>query len=87
MSIFSGWNRENLGILWRVITTSPEGAVVAGVGLVVCVLVIGFAVSLASREIGGFYARVQEEDERARLEEEEAEKQKARETGAEGRTE
>lgn len=87
MSIFSGWNRENLGILWRVITTSPQGAAAAGVGLVVCVLVIGFAVSLASREIGGFYARVQEEDERARLEEEETEKQKTRGTGAEGRIE
>ena len=71
MSIFSGLTPENLRIAFQAARQSPEGvAALAVVGLAM-VLALGFAAALATRHIGGFYARVQQEDELAALEEEE----------------
>ena len=64
MSIFEGLSPENLRIAAEAAKRSPQAlAAVAIVGLV-AVLAIGFASVFAARHIGGFYARVEEEDER-----------------------
>lgn len=71
MSIFSGLTPESLRVAYQAARQSPEGvAALAVVGLAM-VLALGFAAALAAHHIGGFYARVQEEDELAALEEEE----------------
>lgn len=74
MSIFSGWTLEKLKIAYRAATSSPEGlAAVAIVGLVM-IAALAFAGFMITHHLGGFYAKIQEEEELARLEEEEEEK-------------
>jgi len=82
VSIFSGWNRENLRLLWDTATGSPAGlAIFAGIALimVLAVLVVGIYVS---HKIGGFFIKIQQEEEEARREEE-AELQQAAAQGTE----
>ena len=69
MSIFSGWDGESLTALKAALSGSPQGlAALAVMGLVgvAAVLLVGFFVS---RQIGGFFVHVQEEEERQRQEE------------------
>ena len=46
---------------------------------VVAVAAVGFAGHMIAHHVGGFYARIEEEDERARMEEEQAAKNAAQE--------
>ena len=69
MSIFSGWDGDSLAALKAALSGSPQGlAALLAMGLVgvAAVLIVGFFVS---RQIGGFFAHVQEEEERQRQEE------------------
>ena len=73
MSIFSGWDRESLLALKDALTASPEG-----LGALALVCLIGMAAIAAvclfvSHKVGGFFTKVQEEEEQARLEEMEEE--------------
>ena len=54
---------------------APLLAIVA----VVAVAAVGFAGHMIAHHVGGFYARIEEEDERARMEEEQAAKNAAQE--------
>ena len=77
MSIFSGWDRESLLALKNALTASPEG-----LGALALVCLIGMAAIAAvclfvSHKVGGFFTRVQEEEEQARLEEMEEEARRA----------
>lgn len=77
MSIFSGWDRESLLALKDALTASPEG-----LGALVLVCLIGMAAIAAvclfvSHKVGGFFTKVQEEEEQARLEEMEEEARRA----------
>ena len=45
----------------------------------VAVAAVGFAGHMIAHHVGGFYARIEEEDERARMEEEQAAKKAAQE--------
>ena len=45
----------------------------------VAVAAVGFAGHMIAHHVGGFYARIEEEDERARMEEEQAAKNAAQE--------
>lgn len=77
MSIFEGWDPGQLKAMFRAASGSPEILLIlAGVGLF-CLLLVGFAVLFTVHHITGFYARVREEEELARLEEEQAEKERA----------
>ena len=71
MSIFSGWDRESLARLKGALTSSPEGLFSLALLCLIGVAAIALVVFFASRQINGFFARVQEEDEQARLEEQE----------------
>ena len=76
MSIFEGLTIENLRIAAQAAKRSPQAlGAVAIVGMA-AVLFIGFAAAFAARHIGGFYARVEEEDEQAAREEQEQQKEK-----------
>ena len=73
MSIFSGWDRESLLALKDALTASPER-----LGALALVCLIGMAAIAAvclfvSHKVGGFFTKVQEEEEQARLEEMEEE--------------
>ena len=77
MSIFSGWDRESLLALKNALTASPEG-----LGALALVCLIGMAAIAAvclfvSHKVGGFFTKVQEEEEQARLEEMEEEARRA----------
>ncbi len=72
MSVFSGWDRESLAALKAAMTGSPEGlALLAGL-LLAGLLAVSLVVFFATRQIGGFFLKVREDEERARAEEEEA---------------
>ena len=74
MSIFSGWTREDLSLLWNTATGSAGGLLVlAGFGLLV-LLVLGLVGLYVTGKVGGFFANVRQEEEDARREEEEAAK-------------
>ncbi len=72
MSIFSGWDRDSLARLKEALTSSPEGLFSLALLCLVGVAAIALVVFFASRQVSGFFAKVQEEDERARLEEQES---------------
>ena len=59
----------------------PQGAGVAALAIVavVAVAAVGFAGHMIAHHVGGFYARIEEEDERTRMEEEQAAKNAAQE--------
>ena len=76
MSIFEGLTIENLRIAAQAARRSPQALGAVAIVGVVAVLFIGFAAVFAARHIGGFYARVEEEDERAAREELEQERKK-----------
>lgn len=71
MSIFSGWNRESFATLVEALTSSQEGLVAFVVIVLAAFLSIGFVVFFASHQIGGFFLKIREDDERIRKEEEE----------------
>ena len=76
MSIFEGLSPENLRIAAQVAKNSPQGLAAVAIVGVVAVLAIGFVAAFAARHIGGFYAHVEDEEERlAREEREELEAQ------------
>ena len=76
MSIFEGLTIENLRIAAQAARRSPQALGAVAIVGVVAVLFIGFAAMFAARHIGGFYARVEEEDEQAAREELEQERKK-----------
>ena len=76
MSIFEGLTIENLRIAAQAARRSPQALGAVAIVGVVAVLFIGFAAVFAARHIGGFYARVEEEDEQAAREELELERKK-----------
>ena len=57
----------------------PEGTAALAIVAVVAVAAVGFAGHMIAHHVGGFYARIEEEDERARMEEEQAAKKAAQE--------
>ena len=69
MSIFSGLSPENLRIAAEAARRSPQALAAVAIVGVVAVLAIGFCAAFAARHIGGFYARVEAEDEQAAQEE------------------
>lgn len=70
MSIFSGLTPESLRAAIALARRSPKGMAALLIAGVAGVLAVGAAAAFAARHIGGFYARVQEEDELAAREEE-----------------
>ena len=79
MSIFEGLSPENLRIAAEAAKRSPQALAAVAIVGAVAVLAIGFAAAFAARHIGGFYAHVEEEDERAAREEREELEAAARE--------
>ena len=75
MSIFEGLTIDNLRIAAQAAKRSPQALGAVAIVGVMAVLFIGFAAAFAVRHIGGFYARVEEEDERTAREEQEREEQ------------
>lgn len=69
-SIFSGLTPSNLRIVMQAAGKSPEALGALAIVAVAAVLALALAGALAARHIGGFYAHIQEEEERQRLEEE-----------------
>lgn len=76
MSIFSGLSLENLQIAMEAAKRSPKALAALAI---VAVVAVGFAGHMIAHHVGGFYARIEEEDERARMEEEQAAKNAAQE--------
>ena len=74
MSIFSGLSLENLQIAMEAAKRSPKALAALAI-----VAAVGFAGHMIAHHVGGFYARIEEEDERARMEEEQAAKNAAQE--------
>lgn len=70
-SIFAGLTPGNLRIALEAAKQSPQALGAVVIVAVVAILLLAFAGAMAARHIGGFYARIQEEDERLRQEEEE----------------
>ena len=86
MSIFSGLSLENLKIAVEAAKHSPKALAALAIIAVVAVAAIGFASHMIAHHVGGFYARIEEEDKRARREEEQAQKQALEEDNQKGRT-
>lgn len=76
MSIFSGWDRESLLALKDALTASPEGLGALALVCLIGVAAIGIVCLFVSRKVGGFFTKIQEEEEQARLEEMEEARQK-----------
>lgn len=70
MSIFSGLSLENLKIAVEAARHSPKVLAALAIIAVAAVAAVGFASHMIAHHVGGFYARIEEEDERARREEE-----------------
>lgn len=70
MSIFSGWTLEKLKIAYHAAKNSPEGLAAVAIVGVVMLAALAFAGLMISHHVGGFYAKIQEEEERAKEEEE-----------------
>ena len=77
MSIFSGLSLENLQIAMEAAKRSPKALAALAIVAVVAVAAVGFAGHMIAHHVGGVYARIEEEDERARMEEEQAAKNAA----------
>ena len=86
MSIFSGLSLENLKIAVEAAKHSPKALAALAIIAVAAVAAIGFAGHMIAHPVGGFYARIEEEDERARMEEEQAQKKAPEEDPQKGRT-
>ena len=86
MSIFSGLSLENLKIAVEAAKHSPKALAALAIIAVAAVAAIGFADHMIAHHVGGFYARIEEEDERARMEEEQAQKKAPEEDPQKGRT-
>ena len=86
MSIFSGLSLENLKIAVEAAKHSPKALAALAIIALVAVIAVGFAGHMIAHHVGGFYARIEEEDERARMEEEQAQKQALEEDNQKGRT-
>ena len=86
MSIFSGLSLENLKIAVEAAKHSPKALAALAIIAVAAVAAIGFAGHMIVHHVGGFYARIEEEDERARMEEEQAQKKAPEEDPQKGRT-
>ena len=86
MSIFSGLSLENLKIAVEAAKHSPKALAALAIIALVAVIAVGFAGHMIAHHVGGFYARIEEEDERARMEEEQAQKKAPEEDPQKGRT-
>ena len=86
MSIFSGLSLENLKIAVEAAKHSPKALAALAIIAVAAVAAVGFAGHMIAHHVGGFYARIEEEDERARMEEEQAQKKAPEEDPQKGRT-
>ena len=86
MSIFSGLSLENLKIAVEAAKHSPKALAALAIIAVAAVAAIGFAGHMIAHHVGGFYARIEEEDERAHMEEEQAQKKAPEEDPQKGRT-
>ena len=86
MSIFSGLSLENLKIAVEAAKHSPKALAALAIIAVAAVAAIGFAGHMIAHHVGGFYARIEEEEERARMEEEQAQKKAPEEDPQKGRT-
>lgn len=69
-SIFSGLSPENLRIAMETAKRSPEALGALAIVAVVFVAALAFAGVITARHLGGFHARIEEEDALARQEEE-----------------
>lgn len=83
-SIFSGLTPANLRIAFQAAKESPEALGALVIMVVAVIFALAFAGVMASHHLGGFAARIQEDEERERAEEEaEAAKQAAERKTAE----
>lgn len=76
MSIFSGLSLQSIGAVIEAAKSSPEGLAALGIVALVVVLALGMAAALISHHVGGFYARIEEEDAQAAPEEQAGEARK-----------
>jgi len=79
-SIFSGLSPAKLRIAFAYAKESPQAMGAVLIVVVALIAALAFAGMLAAHHIGGFYAKIAEEDERAREEEEAEAAAKADET-------
>ena len=86
MSIFSGLSLENLQIAMEAAKRSPKALAALAIVAVVAVAAVGFAGHMIAHHVGGFYARIEEEDERARMEEQAAKNAAQEENHQKGET-
>ena len=68
-SIFSGLTPENLRIAFQTAKESPEALGAVLIIVIVMILALAFAGAMTAHHLGGFAARIQEDEERARAEE------------------
>lgn len=76
MSIFSGLTPENIRLVVEAAKSSPEALAAVAIVAVAVIAALGIAAAIAARHIGGFYAHVQEEEERLQAEENETSSRK-----------
>lgn len=65
MSVFSGLNAQSLAAVIEAAKRSPQGLAALAVAGIIALLALGLAVAYAARHIGGFYARIEREEEDA----------------------
>ena len=69
-SIFAGLTPSNLRIAFQAAKDSPEALGAVLIIVVAAILALAFAGVMTAHHLGGFTARLQEEEERAQAEEE-----------------
>ncbi len=83
MSIFEGLSPANLKIAFTAVKTSPEALVAVLIVCVVMIAAIAFAAGMIGHHVGGFAARIREEDEAMREELDALERENSEGRGAE----
>lgn len=68
-SIFAGWDAAALRAAWQAAQSSPEGLAALGITALVMLAAVGLAAWRIAHHVGGFYARMQQEEDEARMEE------------------
>lgn len=76
MSIFSGLSIENIRLVIEAAKSSPEALVAVAIIAVAVIAALGIAAAIAAHHIGGFYAHIQEEEERLQAEEDDVSSRK-----------
>lgn len=82
-SIFAGLTPTNLRIAFQQAKESPEALGAVLVIVVAVIAALAFAGMMTAHHLGGFTARIQEDEERTREEEEAEEAQKAAQSAEE----